>query len=74
MIDNWKICYVATYPNGEMLDSDNPFKTANINAKTSAEAIEKLKEEFRGCKIAIHGTPMHSLISEHEYETTKLQI
>lgn len=67
MIDNWKICYIAWLA-GEILDKNTPFKSANIRAKTAEEAINKLKNMMHMCKIDIIGKPVHSYVTEAEYE------
>ena len=67
MLDVWNICYLAQYPNGETVDPDKPIQSANIVAKTEAEAVAKLKDEFRMCKLKICGKPSRFQVSEEEY-------
>lgn len=73
MIDCWKICYTATYPDGKMLmiEREKPFMTANIVADTEENAVKKLMQEFRGLKVKVVEPPQHSVMSEHEYDQTK---
>ena len=66
MIDNWKICYIAWLA-GEIVDKKTPFKSANIQAKTAEEAVEQLRAMMNMCKIDIIGKPVHSYITEAEY-------
>ena len=33
VIDYWEICYVAKYKNGQLVDEESPFTTANVIAK-----------------------------------------
>lgn len=68
MIDEWKICYLPTFPNGELLDKDHPFQTAYIYEKTQKDAVLKLKEELPGLKLKIHHAT-HSLVSEMQYHS-----
>ena len=72
MIDCWKICYTATYPDGKMLmaEQNKPFMTANIVADTAANAVKNLMQEFSGLKVKIVEPPQHSLMSEFEYNQT----
>lgn len=65
--NDWAICASISYPNGELLDKDHPFGTYHIEASTEDEAIEKLKNEFLGCKVTIYGKLKHSIVTEDEY-------
>ena len=50
----YSICYCAKYPNGDLLDKDQPFKTAYIEAGNEKEACISLKLKFPGMKLSVH--------------------
>ena len=68
MIDDWKICYSVYYPDGSTVDPKEKFMFAHIRAKNEDEAISILKKEFYGLDVKIFGKPIHTFISEDEYE------
>ena len=53
MVDYFKICYTAQYPDGKLLDPKQPYMEANIIAATKQEAISNLMMEFPGLKIKV---------------------
>jgi hypothetical protein len=71
--NNWAICASVQYPNGELIDKDKPFGTYNIEASTAEEAIKILEDELPGCKVKVFGKPIHSIVTEKEYENGKLK-
>ena len=59
MIDYYKICYTAQYPDGKLLDPSKPFMDAYVIASSKDEAITSLKDEFPGLDIKISKEPVH---------------
>ncbi len=66
--NDWAITACIQWPNGELFNKDAPFGTYHVEAPTAEKAIELLKDDFRGCKVTIHGKPIHSIVTEDEYE------
>lgn len=58
MVGYFKICYIAQYPNGKLLDPKQPYMEANIRAATKQEAISNLMMEFPGLKIKVVEEPI----------------
>lgn len=59
MVDYFKICYIAQYPNGKLLDPSKPYLEANVLASSKTEAISNLMMEFPGLKIKVIEDPTH---------------
>ena len=59
MVDYFKICYTAQYPDGKLLDPNKPYMEANILASTKREAISNLMIELPGLKVTIVEDPTH---------------
>ena len=64
MVDYFKICYTAQYPDGKLLDPSKPYMEANILASTKKEAITKLIDELHGVKVSIVEDPTHLHMDE----------
>ena len=58
MVDYFKICYIAQYPNGKLLNPKQPYMEANIIAATKQEAISNLMMEFPGLNIKVVEEPI----------------
>ena len=67
MVDYYSITYCAMWPDGELFNHSRPFMTANILASSEDEAIAKLKENFRMCKIELHSKPVKHTLSNAQY-------
>lgn len=57
MINQYKICYVAQWPDGKLLDPNKPYTEAYIVASSKHEAIGNLMTELRGLKVKIVEEP-----------------
>lgn len=64
MVDYYKICYIAKYPDGRLLDPNKPYMEAKILASTKKEAISNLIMEFPGLKINVIEDPIHLQMKE----------
>ena len=58
MVDSYKICYTAQYPDGKLLDPSKPFMEAYIAASTKQEAVSNLMMEFPGLTIKVVEDPI----------------
>ena len=65
MVDYYKICYTAQYPDGKLLDPSKPYLEANILASTKKEAISNLMLEFPGLKINVIEDPVHMQMKDY---------
>lgn len=74
MRDNWKICYTAISKAGEPLEESKKdrFTYANICAKTANEAIDILKSEFSMFDIKVFGKPIHSYVTDEDYDKDEI--
>ena len=57
MVNQYKICYTAKWPDGKLLDPKKPFMDAYILASTKNEAAAKLISEFPGLHVTIANEP-----------------
>lgn len=57
MLNQYKICYVAQWPDGKLLDPKKPYAEAYIDASTKNEAVGNLLMELRGLKVKVVGDP-----------------
>ena len=57
MVNQYKICYIAQWPDGKLLDSKKPFMEAYVLASTKREAAESLIAEFPGLEVKIVEDP-----------------
>ena len=69
--DDWAICACIKFKDGELLDKSRPFATYYIEASTAKKAVEKLEKAFDSCDVTIYGEPVHSIVTEEEYENGK---
>ena len=69
--NDWAICACIKFKDGEFLDKSRPFVTYHIEAPTAKKAIEKLKKAFDCCDVTVYGEPVHSIVTEEEYENGK---
>lgn len=60
MVNQYKICYVATWPDGKLLDPKRPYMDAYILASTKNEALQKFNDEFPMLKLKVVSGPMMS--------------
>lgn len=67
-LKSWKIVYCGWSTPTNLVDENEPFKTAYISAHTAEEAVRSLKEELRLAKIDVCGKPQLEFISREEYE------
>lgn len=66
---DWVVCACLKFKNDkELFYRDRPFRTFHIEALTAEDAIEQLKKNFAECDVIVHGEPVHSIVSEEEYE------
>ena len=65
MVNYFKICYTAQYPDGKLLNPKQPYIEANIVATTKQEAISNLMMEFPGLKIKVVEEPVKKTTSEN---------
>lgn len=68
MHHDWAICACLQFKHGELLDKNKPFGTYHIEANSGEEAIQKLKDEFPCCNVTTYGKPVHSVITDEEYD------
>lgn len=54
----FKICYVAYYPNGKLLEPSKPYLEANMVADDKIDAIRRLKLEFPGLDVKVVEEPV----------------
>lgn len=57
MVNQYKICYTAQWPDGKLLDPKKPYAEAYVLASTKREAIGNLLAEFPGLKVKIVEEP-----------------
>ena len=69
--DDWAICACIKFKDGELLDKSKPFATYHIEAPTAKKAVEKLEKAFDCCDVIVYGEPVHSIVTEEEYENGK---
>ena len=67
-LKSWKIVYCGWSTPTNLVDENEPFKTAYVSAHTAEDAIRSLKEELRLAKIDVYGKPQLELISREDYE------
>lgn len=67
-VKTWKITYCGWITEGELLDKQNPFKTAYVSAETAEDAIKVLRAELKLPEIDICSKPELELISKEDYE------
>ena len=60
MVDSFKICYTAQYPDGKLLDPTKPYMEAYVEASTKKEAISNLMLEFPGLTIKVVEDPIRT--------------
>ena len=64
----WRVAACLQYADGEFLDKKRPFKEYNIEAKTSKNAVKKLKSMFSSCIVTVAGKPECNEMSDSEYD------
>ena len=69
--DDWAICACIKFKDGELLDKSKPFITYHIEAPTAKKAVEKFEKAFACCDVTVYGEPVHSIVTEEEYENGK---
>ena len=57
MVNQYKICYTAQWPDGKPLDPKKPYTEAYVLASTKREAMGNLLAEFPGLKVRIVEEP-----------------
>ena len=57
MVNQYKICYTAQWPDGKLLDQKKPYMEAFVLASTKREAVGNLLAEFPGLKVRIVEEP-----------------
>ena len=57
MVNQYKICYTAQWPDGKLLDPKKPYMEAYVLASTKREAMGNLLAEFPGLKVRIVEEP-----------------
>lgn len=57
MVSTYKICYLAQWPDGKLLDEKKPYAEAFVQASSKREAMMKLLEELNGLKVKIVEEP-----------------
>ena len=66
---DWAICACLKFKNDkELFYRDRPFRTYHIEAPTAKAAIKQFKKNFAECDIIMHGEPVHSIVTEEEFE------
>ena len=60
MVNQYKICYTAKWPDGKLLDPKRPFMNAYVLASTKTEALQKFRNEFPMLKLTIMSDPVMS--------------
>jgi len=56
-MNQYKICYTATWPDGKLLDPKKPCMNAYIEADSEVEAAAKLMNELQGLKVKVLEKP-----------------
>lgn len=56
-MNQYKICYTATWPDGKLLDPKKPCLNAYIEAESDTEAAATLKSELQGLTIKVLERP-----------------
>ena len=69
--NNLAICACLKFKDSKLLDKSKPFATYHIEAPTAKKAVEKIEKVFDSCDVTIYGEPVHSIVTEEEYENRK---
>ena len=66
MVNQYKICYTAQWPDGKLLDPKKPYTEAYVLASTKREAMGNLLAEFPGLKVRIVEEPQQVEINDED--------
>ena len=66
MVNQYKICYTAQWPDGKLLDQKKPYMEAFVLASTKREAVGNLLAEFPGLKVKIVEEPQQVEMNDED--------